>query len=559
MSGDNQERVMRARAAIGAEKFTEAEQQARDVLALEPANIDALEILFLCQQRFGDAAGAERTLRKVIHLAPAKQWPRGDLARLMLGLQRPAEAEQVLAEAVAVDPSHADAHAMLGSLLSEREALVPGAVHLQAAIDLAGPHPQLMVNLGRNLMRQGKLEEAQPLLEGAAEKAPQMLSAWVYLAELAELRDQFDRAAGLLDKAEPLAAREGRDVLAQRAHLLGRTEQWRDGLALLDAVPNLQGMPRLLRARLRDRARRYDEAWNDAVAAKAGLARARRHAYDADRADQAFAALADFAARTAATRGAPKAEKAPQPIFILGFPRSGTTLTEQVLASHSRIRAGGELPFAGQLPELAERMTGLPFPAALDKLAEDPEAAVRMRDFYLAGARAYGLLAPGAEYFTDKMPLNEVYLPLLRLAFPASPMIAVSRDPRDVIVSAMQHDMTHGFHCTYRLEDAAHHLTAVSDLTEAYRASGIKPYGLRYESLVADQVGETTRLMNFLGLEIEPAQLTFHKNRRHAPTPSYAQVREPLHGRAVGRWRNYAEQLTPVLDMLAPAIARGGY
>jgi hypothetical protein len=150
-------------------------------------------------------------------------------------------------------------------------------------------------------------------------------------------------------------------------------------------------------------------------------------------------------------------------------------------------------------------------------------------------------------------------LPLLRLAFPDAPMIAVTRDPRDVIVSAMQHDMTHGFHCTYKLEDAAYHLAAVSDLTEAYRAAGISPYTFRYERFIADQQGETERLMALLGLPVEPAQLSFHANRRHAPTPSYAQVREPLHGRAIGRWRTYADRLAPVLDTLAPAIARGDY
>lgn len=559
MSANNQDRIARARAALGAEKYAAAEQESRDVLALDSDNVDALEILFLCQQRFGDAAGAERTLRRVIDIAPAKQWPRGDLARLLLGLGRAAEAEQVLIEAVAVDPKHADAHAMLGSLLSEREALVPGAMHLQRAIELAGPHPQLLTNLGRNLMRQGKLDEAERLLESVTEMAPRMLPAWTYLAELAEQRDQFERASTLLDRAEPLAAQEGRDVIAQRAHLLSRTPRWRDGLAMLEAVPNLSGTPQLLRARLRDRAARYGEAWEDAVAAKAALARVRRHAYDAERVEREFAAFADFAERAATLPGASKRDNIPQPLFILGFPRSGTTLTEQVLASHSRIRAGGELPFAGQLPLLAERMTGLPFPGSLQKLAEDPNAAAHLRDFYLGGAQAYGLLEPGADHFTDKMPLNEVYLPLLRLAFPRARFIAVSRDPRDVIVSAMQHDMTHGFHCTYRLEDAAHHLAAVSDLTEAYRAGGIAPYAFRYESFIAGQSGETARLMSHIGLEMEAGQLAFHQSRRHAPTPSYAQVREPLHARAIGRWANYAEQLSPVLDTLAPAIARGDY
>ena len=557
MGGNDQDRIIRARAAIGQEQFAIAEQLARDAIAANPDDVDALEILFLCQQRFGDASGAERTLRRVIALAPTKQWPRGDLARLLLGGGRADEGEQVLREAIAANDSHADAHAMLGSILSEREILVPGARHLQRAIELAGQHPQLLANLGRNLMRQGKLDEAEPLLQAAADAAPDLLAPAVHLAELAEQKDQFDRAAALLDRAETLAARQGRDVQAQRAQLLGRTPRWREGLALLDAVPDLAGTPLLLRARLRDRAERYDEAWHDAVTGKATLSRARGHVYNAAEVEQQFDRLAALAKTAHRTEAMPQG--LPQPIFILGFPRSGTTLTEQVLASHSRIRPGGELPFVGQFPALIERMTGAPFPAALERIAQDPDAPARLRDFYFGGAQAYGLLGEGADFFTDKMPLNEVYLPLVRLAFPDAPLIAVTRDPRDVIVSAMQHDMTHGFHCTYRLEDAAHHLAAVSDLTEHYRAAGIEPYRFRYESFVADQDGETKKLMAFLGLDAEPAQQAFHQSRRHAPTPSYAQVREPLHGRAIGRWRNYAGALAPVMETLAPAIARGGY
>jgi len=347
MGGDNQNRITAGRTAIREERFAAAEQLARDALEIDPHEIDALEILFLCQQRFGDGAGAERTLRRVIALAPHKQWPRGDLARLLIGMGRAAEAEQVLTEAVAADPRHADAHAMLGSLLSEREALVPGTRHLERAIALAGRHPQLLANLGRNLMRQGRLDEAEPLLQSAMAAAPDQLNPIIHLAELAEQRDQFDRAAALLDRAEPIAARQGLDVHAQRAHLLSRTSRWREALALLDEVTQLSGTPRLLRSRLRDRAGRYEEAWEDAVAAKAALARVRRHFYDAEAVGCQFSALRHFAEKSARLAGAAKREGVPQPLFILGFPRSGTTLTEQVLASHSQIRPGGELPFAG--------------------------------------------------------------------------------------------------------------------------------------------------------------------------------------------------------------------
>jgi hypothetical protein len=348
-------------------------------------------------------------------------------------------------------------------------------------------------------------------------------------------------------------------VTAQRAQLLSRTAHWHEGLALLDAVPELTGTPLLLRARLRDRAHRFDEAWTDAVAAKAQLAHARGHRYAPEAVRSLFTAMANLARQPAETFVETGPVSPPQPIFILGFPRSGTTLIEQVVASHSRIRAGGELPFVGALPGLIERARGAPIAAAMSGLSQDTNLIRQIHDFYMEQARIHGLLAPGADFFTDKMPLNDVYLPLIRLAFPRAALVSMERDPRDVLVSTLQNDMTHGFHCAYRLEDAAVHLAAVSDLTSEYNMIGLSSYIVRYERFVVDQTNETARLMEAIGLRPEPPQAEFHKSRRHAPTPSYAQVREPLHGRAVGRWRNYEGQLAAIEPILTKALARGGY
>jgi hypothetical protein len=183
-----------------------------------------------------------------------------------------------------------------------------------------------------------------------------------------------------------------------------------------------------------------------------------------------------------------------------------------------------------------------------------------MRDLYLARAEAFGLLHPGARFFTDKMPVNDFWLPLLRLAFPHSPVVRVRRHPLDILTSVMAHDMTHGFNCGYRLEDAARHLALVDWLLEQYRGTGIgATYELRYETLIADQAGETGRLMEAIGLEMEPAQLRFRERASVSPTPSYAQVREPLNDHSIGRWQYHAAELEAVRPLIAEAMARGGY
>jgi Tfp pilus assembly protein PilF len=556
--------IARARAAFQAGRHAEAERLATEARAQDPKSLDAVEVLALVHRTRGDAAGAERLLRAAIEIDPRPRWPHDDLAMLLFESGRIDNAEAVCRAAITADPDNPQPEMMLGNILSEREELVAGAAHLRRAIALAGEHPQLLANLGRNLQRQGALDQAEPLLRRAVAAMPEALPPLAWLAELLEQARRFDEASAMLDRAERLAKAQGTDVTLQRAALLSRTENWREGLALLDAEPRLSGAARLQRGRLRDRAGRRAEAWRDFVEGKAALSAASDRRYARAEVDRLVADLAAFFSleRFAALPLAPVRNDLPQPIFILGFPRSGTTLTEQVLASHSRIRAGGELPFVAELAAIATERTRGAFPTHVNQLDTAARAtlATDLRDHYLARAEAFGLLTPGAAFFTDKMPLNELYLPLLRLAFPAARLVAVGRHPLDVMVSAMSHDFTHGFNCGYRLEDAARHYAAIEALMAEWRTlPGIAPHALGYERFIAAQQVETQALMAYVGLAMEPAQLAFHENQRFAPTPSYAQVQEPLNDRSISRWHHYAAELEPVRAILAAAMARGGY
>jgi hypothetical protein len=158
------------------------------------------------------------------------------------------------------------------------------------------------------------------------------------------------------------------------------------------------------------------------------------------------------------------------------------------------------------------------------------------------------------------MPFNEIYLPLIKMAFPNAKVVRVVRHPLDVCVSMLSNNMTHGFHCGYRIEDISNHLAAVHELVEHYgKELELNELVLRYESLVADQEGQTRRLLDYLGLPFAPACLEFHENRRYAPTPSYAQVTEKLNDRSIGRSKHYAKQLEPYVPRLRKMLATYGY
>ncbi len=556
------QQIWAGRHAIQARKFDAAHAIAAQILRQNARDVDALEIKAIAEIERGDDQAAEQTLRMAISVAPRLRWPYAGLTELLMRRDRPAEAEQVCRAALAADPGNADAHERLGSLCVARLDAFEAAEHFQQAVSLAGPNPQLLTRLGHVFLRLGRLEEARAALESAAKADPNAFEPTVYLAELEEREGRFEAALRHLENAQRMPLPPNASLDRQRAILLDRMGQHQQALALLDSKTEILGTEQIQRGRLRERVGRYAEAWSDWSNGKEKLAALSGRKYPQEAVRNLAESLAGFFASPAGA-SLPRAklrEDVPQPIFIVGFPRSGTTLTERILASHSAVEAGGELPFGGELHELAVSLAGgeWSFPAGLVRAQSD--WPTKMRDRYLAGAEKYGLLRSAGRYFTDKMPTNDFWVPLLRLAFPESPVIHVRRHPLDVLTSAMAHEMTHGFNSTYRLEDAARHLALSDWLLQKYSEAGIgATYQLRYESLVANQLAETERLMSAIGLEIEPAQLKFHERGTVPATPSYAQVVQPLNETAVGRWKNFASELESVLPIVGDAMSRGHY
>lgn len=556
------QQIWAGRHAIQARKFEAAHGIASQILRQHATNIDALEIKAIAEIERGNDQAAEQTLRAAMSAAPQASWPYAGLTELLTRHGRLAEAEQVCRAALAANPRDAGAHEKLGALLASRWKAFEAAEHFQQAVALAGQDPQLLTRLGHALLRLGRLIEARAPLETAAAADPKSFEAAAYLAELEEREGRFEEALRQLDRAERMDLPSTVNFDRQRSVVLARMGKHEQALALLDGKAGISGAELIQRGRLRERVGRHAEAWSDWATGKKMLRERFNRQYPAESVRALAERLAAFFSSPAAASlpRAARREDVPQPIFIVGFPRSGTTLTERILASHSAVDAGGELPFGVEVHELAVSLAGgeWSFPAGLAHAKAD--WPTRLRDKYLMGAERYGLLDGGARYFTDKMPTNDFWVPLLRLAFPESPVVQVQRHPLDVLTSVMAHEMTHGFNCSYRLEDAARHLALADWLLEQYSAAGFGPtYSLRYETLVANQVEETDRLTAAVGLEMEQGQLSFHEGGSVPATPSYAQVNKPLNASAIGNWRNFANELEPVREIVAEAMLRGGY
>jgi hypothetical protein len=381
----------------------------------------------------------------------------------------------------------------------------------------------------------------------------------------------FTRAEELLGAAERLAPGFA-PLKLFRATLLGRLKKIDEALAVIDDIARSRPDGALgpdewsEKGRLLDKAGRTAEAFAAFAESKRTLRSIAGHAYLADEAASFVERLKTFfvASHMDILPRADLRRDAAQPIFIVGFPRSGTTMVEQTLSAHPQVSAGDELPIIREVTALTPRALGSPlaYPEALAELwfGDQLEGLDNLRDYYLQRARQLGAVKDGAKWFTDKMPLNETHLGLIGLLFPEAPILHIVRHPLDVTLSVFSNHLTHGFYCAYDLEGVARHYALIADLVEHYlREVPMRYKRVRYEDIIDDQEGKVREMLDFVGIPFDPSCLDFHKNRRYARTASYAQVTEKLYDRSRFRYRAYRRELDTVVPMLEPVIRRLGY
>jgi len=569
-SGPLQPLVEQAEAAEGRDSG-QAIALCLQVLELAPGQEQALAVLYRLRKAEPRPAAAEALIRRLVAVNPNNFWATNELALLLLAKGRLSEAELHARNAVRIAPRNPQAHNLMGLILTEGNRPQFGEFHYRRALALLeAPDAILLANLAWNLKAQGRMSEAREFYRQSVALKPDVLETLLGWARMEEADRDFPAALALLDRADCIAPGNPSVRLA-RAVLHGRRSEFGIALSVLDRMAQAEagglGPAELSeRGRLLDRMGRHPEAFAAFIAGKQRLRELSGRTYLADEAASLAASLKSFFTERRLS-GLPRAgvrTDAAQPIFILGFPRSGTTLVEQTLSAHPEIAAGDELPLVHDIVAILPRLLASPltYPDALAELwmADHREDLDTLRDHYLARVRQFGVAGPAARWFTDKMPLNEMHLGLIALLFPAAPLIHVLRHPLDVVLSVFSNHLTHGFHCAAELETIARHYVLVMDLVRHYRTQMTLRYlPLRYEELVADQEASVARMLAFIGAPFDRRCLRFHENRRYARTASYAQVTEALYDRSCFRHLHYLKELAPVLPILAPWIERLGY
>ncbi|MGH8267045.1 MAG: sulfotransferase, partial [Steroidobacteraceae bacterium] len=326
-------------------------------LATAGRDIDALELRYLVQKNRGQALEAVRTLDALIGADPRTEWAYNELVQIFMAHGRLGDAGEVARTALRVNPRSAHGHNLFGLVLSEMNDLPPGEWHFRRALELCGPHAPYLLNLALNLLKQGRPDEADGYFSAAHTLAPQDPKTLAHWSTLYEARGDLKRAQELLERTEAVSSPE--EVSLLRASYRARVGRHAEALAILDGAGTLAGDAQLQRGRLRERAGRYPEAWQDFIEGKRKLAQEGGGLeYKSQYVAALFGLCRQFFTRenlTALPRASTRTDVA-QPIFITGFPRSGTTLVEQIVCSHSRVRPGGELTFLGDLVRLADEL-----------------------------------------------------------------------------------------------------------------------------------------------------------------------------------------------------------
>jgi len=517
------QRLIRAERLMADKVYEPAHALCMEVLSIDPGAARAWFLLGVLAADHDNPGKAAELFGRAASLDLDDPRAPAQLARCLIALNRRDEALTQAQVAAGRGPADALTLDTLGVVYS-RAGLHQRAIgYFEAAFAREPRNASFAYNLAASRQFSGDFEGAEAAYAQALALDPRLHRAW---SSRVQLRRQTP-AANFIRELEAQFAAAGADA-ERRLHL---------GHALAKTYEDL-GEP--------------ETALNWLIKAKS--AKRQQIGYDprAD-ADLFAAAQATFGPGDVATGDA-----SDRPIFIVGLPRTGTTLVDRILSSHPDVTSAGELTNFGLI---LKRMTGSPGAFVLDETTLEAAGEIELRKAGAAYVQSVAPLVAGEGRFIDKMPLNFVYAGLIHRALPNARIICLRRHPMDAGLSNFRQLFATGFSYydyAYDLADTGAYYAGFERLIAHWRAV-LPPERfteLAYEDLVADQEGETRRILDFCGLEFDPRCLAFHENAAPVATASSVQVRSPIYASSIGRWRRYGPGLAPLRSALEAAGIR---
>jgi tetratricopeptide (TPR) repeat protein len=462
------------------------------------------------------------------------------------------EAIDFFSRALDCDPTHSDALNNIAATFNTLERAGKARSYLERLTRVLPFSARVHTQVADNCLALNDVEQAIQYGRKAVRLAPQDSSARLSLGDALEAGGRFKQAKfqylsvlmrdpGQIGALSSVLALRGTHVAEQHArqaqHLLER-----GALPEKDRVQLHLGL-----ARYCDHSRAYDLAFDHLQAAN--NIRFKNHPFDSTLHSQAVDRLIRVFSKDFFESLPPPGVQSRKPLFIVGMPRSGTTLVEQILSSHSRIEAGGELSTIVSIA-MQMRHAALAYPEAITAL--DQTALTHLARQYLD--KLDDVSAP-ADRVTDKMPFNFMHLGLIQVLFPGATIVHCQRDAMDTCVSCLFTTFGESLQFSSNLDALGQYYLDYRRLMSHWRRVLPTPcLDLTYERLVGETHQVVQELLHFCGMDWEPACEQFYQTERGVRTPSRWQVRQPIYGHSVGRWRHYERCLQPLLHVLEPVV-----
>ena len=518
----------------------------RRVLAAHPAHAAALHYLGLIAQQTGHSKEAASLLEHSIQIAPDDPRAHNHLGQVHVALGDKRAAIASFERALQLDPNHVDSLNNYANVMKARDLLQAIALY-RRALELSPAAALPAYNLAIALKDNDETEEAETLFLRALAIDPAHARTHHSLAVLLEQKGRFDAAIEHYLEARRLDPRH----VSSLANLIAIRSYEPD-------APTVEAAEVLLRApktgeddRIKlhhglgkhfDRVAQYEQAFEHFAQSKRIL-RQRSPEFDVAATERSFDRLIQVFSRETLAASSARGNPSQRPVFIVGMPRSGTTLAEQILASHPQVFGAGEL---ADMPRIVKTLRP-DYPECVPTM--DDASLAELASQYL---KAIGERAPaGAQRVTDKMPMNFMHLGMIATLFPNAHIVHCRRDPLDVGLSCFIElfELEHGY--TADLETFARYFLQHERLMAHWYATlPMKIHELRYERLIEDPEAASRALLAHCGLEWNAACLEFHNTERTVRTPSRWQVRQPVYRSSLGRWRHYEKQMAPVVRAL---------
>lgn len=526
----------------------------RRALACNADLIEARNNLGTLLLEMGDAAGALPLLEAALARRPGDPQLLNNVGAARRALGRD-DAIDSFREAVARRPADAKALTSLAEILLEKGYPGEAVGCFEQAVAAEPGNPIHRINLGAGLIAAQRFDEARRCLEAVAAAHPSEAGAPRELGRMAAILGRFDEAVAALEQARRIDPDSPEVLAALIEQKRGATTAEEQALAerfadRADLAPRLRVQLHFALGKALEAQHSYAAAFHHLAAAnrlsREQLARQGK-GYDPAARERLVDGIIRHYDAAFVARHAPHGNTSELPVFIVGMPRSGTTLCEQILSSHSEVHGAGELHDIGDIATVVDQLwqEGA---AADGQAGIPPDNLAAMAERYVETLRAK---APGASRVVDKLPLNFQHLGLIAALFPRARIVHCRRDPRDTGLSCFAQNFVKGLDWSFDLASIGHFYRQYRRLMAHWQAVLPTPIlAVDYEELVADVEGVSRRLIEFCGLSWEDSCLDFHRSVRPVYTSSLQQVRQPIYRSSLGAWRRYEQELQPLVAAL---------